>query len=1065
MVTLLRRTRTAVWNALSSKQHASSRSSTGDDGDDEGGHDNGAGSSGSKDSIVDDILAFNNLSTAALRAMGSKGQILHLAITAGADPHSLVGAKLAAHTQLSKQAQQQQQHASRAASSSSSSSSSTASSSFASRFDLPSHLGGAGVLGFLTSRWFCVLVLTTALINRINHICRPRNRPQPVVGWKRVALKTPALVLLTLSMVSLLGTSIMLADISRQYASVEYWNRQKAAAPSAAAAGIPAPAGTLAVLMARVLPSNWAQRAWQGDVFINPTTGLYRIEARASPCIWAAFLAAAAAVITESLIKSLEGTRDQDMPTFNLTGFAYITHAYVFSPDSERGYPGSPTWSLFFSTFLQIAELWTLSVASLTRSRPRARLPVTTFFGIASTIHHLHWRYIGNPTDPLHIMNRFPDAILLVIIILTAFLHALTMAVTEGQIEFSRLLFNASNLPALTEDYNLALFKLGTACLESTRLSGMSRELATIRTPPGTWVEMDSGGGVDVHGGAAQSARGVFGSSNVADGGLRRRRPAAIEARKGSSEDERDMIVRHRRSSRRSKDRDGRRGAQRRNGQAAESDDSDDSAELDPAQAAHHRIATLRNGFALEIRDLRTAADGTFSRSSLAILSGTSPTRIAEARRFGVTLFRVLLSLASLAFAWSWSWLPPVARLPLEQRVLRPARRRTRRVVRWLSGTLPRYVRLVWHGRNGETRRELASRARLDDQERRARERAARVVPPSAGMATEVGQDRAQAATAGAGRGLDNELALRRAMRAMSPESAAGDTRFWRAYLAPDVPEWQDEGSDEDGEWRDEDDESEDDDGGEGEEQEDDGVRDPLGTVSAQLQARSERLRRMRSPSVHLSDIDFDDEDEGPLALTLAAQRPEGADGGGDVSVGDVSTASASGAIDGTMSQYLLVHMSHDGRSPLTRNRYRQIFAAAGSSSATGPLPSRFAPGSGPAVAAPAPADDREVLIDVIRTRREMAVQALERQGAGAAMLHGGAGADDEQRAEWERERQRLCVICQTENRTILIWPCRCLALCEDCRDNLASRPVGGKTQTCPCCRTPVAGFSRLFLP
>ncbi|KAE8246713.1 hypothetical protein A4X13_0g5656 [Tilletia indica] len=72
------------------------------------------------------------------------------------------------------------------------------------------------------------------------------------------------------------------------------------------------------------------------------------------------------------------------------------------------------------------------------------------------------------------------------------------MAVTEGKIEFSRLLFNASNLPAMTEDYNLALFKLGTACLESTRLSGMSRELATIRTPAGTWVEMD--GAVSGHG-------------------------------------------------------------------------------------------------------------------------------------------------------------------------------------------------------------------------------------------------------------------------------------------------------------------------------------------------------------------------------------------------------------------------------------------------------------------------------------------------------------------------------------------------------------------------------------
>ncbi|KAE8246712.1 hypothetical protein A4X13_0g5655 [Tilletia indica] len=120
----------------------------------------------------------------------------------------------------------------------------------------------------------------------------------------------------------------------------------------------------------------------------SPTSGQYRIEARSSTYIWASFLAAAATVVTKSLIKSLEGGRDQDLHSFNLTGFAYITHAYVFSPDSEHGYPGTPTWSLFFSTFLQIAELWTLSVASLSRARPRSRLPVTTHDCLWNRVDH-----------------------------------------------------------------------------------------------------------------------------------------------------------------------------------------------------------------------------------------------------------------------------------------------------------------------------------------------------------------------------------------------------------------------------------------------------------------------------------------------------------------------------------------------------------------------------------------------------------------------------------------------------------------------------------------------------
>ncbi|KAH0547682.1 hypothetical protein FGG08_000171 [Glutinoglossum americanum] len=53
------------------------------------------------------------------------------------------------------------------------------------------------------------------------------------------------------------------------------------------------------------------------------------------------------------------------------------------------------------------------------------------------------------------------------------------------------------------------------------------------------------------------------------------------------------------------------------------------------------------------------------------------------------------------------------------------------------------------------------------------------------------------------------------------------------------------------------------------------------------------------------------------------------------------------------------------------------------------------------------------------------------------------------------------CVICQSAPRTILVWPCRCLALCEECRVSLAMKNFGN----CVCCRRDVSGFSRLFVP
>jgi hypothetical protein len=53
----------------------------------------------------------------------------------------------------------------------------------------------------------------------------------------------------------------------------------------------------------------------------------------------------------------------------------------------------------------------------------------------------------------------------------------------------------------------------------------------------------------------------------------------------------------------------------------------------------------------------------------------------------------------------------------------------------------------------------------------------------------------------------------------------------------------------------------------------------------------------------------------------------------------------------------------------------------------------------------------------------------------------------------------RACVVCQTEQRNIVIRPCGCLCLCDACREQLAQR----QTETCPCCRRQVQGITSLY--
>jgi len=63
----------------------------------------------------------------------------------------------------------------------------------------------------------------------------------------------------------------------------------------------------------------------------------------------------------------------------------------------------------------------------------------------------------------------------------------------------------------------------------------------------------------------------------------------------------------------------------------------------------------------------------------------------------------------------------------------------------------------------------------------------------------------------------------------------------------------------------------------------------------------------------------------------------------------------------------------------------------------------------------------------------------------------------------WDESRMN-CVVCTANPRQVIFWPCRCLALCDDCRENLASRS-SASNHNCPCCRRRVEGFSRIYIP
>lgn len=104
------------------------------------------------------------------------------------------------------------------------------------------------------------------------------------------------------------------------------------------------------------------------------------------------------------------------------------------------------------------------------------------------------------------------------------------------------------------------------------------------------------------------------------------------------------------------------------------------------------------------------------------------------------------------------------------------------------------------------------------------------------------------------------------------------------------------------------------------------------------------------------------------------------------------------------MQPVLLAHMTNN-TTPLTRRRYAAILST------------------------PTRSSTPSALTDVIQDRRMIAMS--------------------KPRQDEDGDSRRACVVCYTDSRNIVFFPCMCLAVCNDCRDALASRLPPGQ-HLCP---------------
>ncbi|KAG0272266.1 hypothetical protein BGZ95_011991 [Linnemannia exigua] len=194
-----------------------------------------------------------------------------------------------------------------------------------------------------------------------------------------------------------------------------------------------------------------------------------------SHALWLSFIAMGVSCTIDSFIANLHSNGSHEQTT-NMLEWAILFH---FTPHGR---------DILIISLIQVCQLLTLQFLSLSSRGKNCRLAVTTFWGVLDLTHFAYAIYHRSNTYPsLQLLTRLPEVVVILMVGISMALHALTYIVTGGNVR--RQMFEPRAMPTWDEEYGLAVFKVGRACMEATRGVGFRNEVDAVIVPFGTLLD------------------------------------------------------------------------------------------------------------------------------------------------------------------------------------------------------------------------------------------------------------------------------------------------------------------------------------------------------------------------------------------------------------------------------------------------------------------------------------------------------------------------------------------------------------------------------------------------
>ncbi|OBZ69160.1 hypothetical protein A0H81_10915 [Grifola frondosa] len=323
-----------------------------------------------------------------------------------------------------------------------------------------------GPWGFATSGYFIGLFAMAFVLNRIQNIVVPPRRP---LAYR---LQAARMHRNRYSFRHILFASLFPIDLSSTF------SRSLFRIPSIYLLGKALVIWLVILLQASHLFPSWQWASLQA-------LGEWAAQKQMEDICWFTFTSACLALCIGTLTTGMEGLNNNNSP-FNLFAFAFTLYIYS-SPtthaDKTQGVPSRPDKHVIITMMLPLLQVRSHMIHCLEVKQrwARQRLIPTTICAVLNLIHFHSVVWVNSPAYPL--TNYIPCVVesgLVVVVILTIALNALTQLLLEGAVTHPLFGHVESLMPKWDEDFGVALFRLGTASMEATSVIGLGNEVGGV---------------------------------------------------------------------------------------------------------------------------------------------------------------------------------------------------------------------------------------------------------------------------------------------------------------------------------------------------------------------------------------------------------------------------------------------------------------------------------------------------------------------------------------------------------------------------------------------------------